>query len=303
MKTTRSLLLALLVLTASCGGGGAGDDDVTVDAGASVDAPPGTALRRLIVSDYSIPAGMEFYQCQRVTVTEALDILTIKPVSPTGVHHEVFAIDESGLQPDGVTRCGPLGSRWRTLFASGVNSPQLDMPPGIALRVPAGAQLVLGLHLFNTSSSVLTGRAALDVLAATDATGLKEAGVPFAGNPSFTVPVAPPHEVQGVCTVDRATKFFAVFPHMHQTGAHMKVWVTGSIGTRTVWDEPYDFNDQRFGQFAPIELAAGDQIHMTCTYSAAGAGKSFGDSSLSEMCFAISYVSPPIASAGSLCSN
>ena len=194
-------------------------------------------------------------------------------------------------------------TRWRTLFASGVNSPQLDMPPGIALRVPAGAQLVLGLHLFNTSGSVLTGQAALDILTATDSTGLKEAGVPFAGNPSFTIPVSPPHEVQGVCTVDRATKFFAVFPHMHQTGAHMKVWVTGSVGTRTVWDEDYDFNDQRFGQFAPIELAAGDKIHMTCTYSPAGAGKTFGDSSLSEMCFAISYVSPPIASAGSLCSN
>jgi Copper type II ascorbate-dependent monooxygenase, C-terminal domain len=303
-----ALALVAALAASGCGSGGSanGDDDggaVTVDATVTVDAPPGSTTVRLVSSTYSLNAGEEFYQCQRLTLPDAVNVLKITPVSPTGVHHEVFAIDDSHTMPDGVTRCGPLGTRWRTLFASGVNSPSLTMPSGVALKVPAGAQIVLGLHLFNTSSATLTGTASLDVITVPDAAGLVEAGVPFAGSIGFTVPVNPPRDVNGTCTIDRATKFFAVFPHMHQTGSHMKVWVETAAGQQVVWDEDYDFNDQRFGMFPAVDLVAGDKIKMTCSYSAAGAGKSFGDSTTAEMCFAISYVYPPIASTGSLCAN
>src|SRR5262245_52644377 len=81
--------------------------------GDDLSTPPGTRSLKLLSTDYSItpgPAG-EFYQCQRVTLTEDVYITKITPTSQPGLHHEVLAIDEGG-QPDGVSTCGPFAPKW-----------------------------------------------------------------------------------------------------------------------------------------------------------------------------------------------
>jgi hypothetical protein len=253
--------------------------------------PPGTTAMILATSDYNIPPGQEFYQCQRVTVTDDLYIVKFTPIAPPGVHHQVLAIDPTG-SPDGVSTCQAFGPSWSPLFASGVGSPDLVLPDGVALKVSKGQQVVLNLHLFNATNAALTGTAKLQVAVAVDPTGYALAGVPFVGNVTFTV--GPTLQVNGQCTMSNDTKYFAVFPHMHMTGAHMKVTVSGSV-SQTLWDEDYSFNDQKFGMWAPLQLKAGDKISNTCTYGSDGLGKKFGDSSTDEMCFAISYVTPPVS--------
>jgi hypothetical protein len=111
-----------------------------------------------------------------------------------------------------------------------------------------------------------------------------------------------PYIVQGQCTVSADTSYFAVFPHMHTTGSHMKVWTESATnGTTVEWDNDYSFNEQKFGEYPNwggpqlVPLKKGDKIKNTCTYTAASQGKSFGDKTSDEMCFAISYVVPPIA--------
>jgi hypothetical protein len=62
------------------------------------------------------------------------------------------------------------------------------------------------------------------------------------------------------------------------------------------------FEEQTIGVFAePIVLDPGDRIDATCTYTEEGVGKTFGDSSNAEMCFAIAFTYPPIAS--TFCNN
>jgi hypothetical protein len=255
-------------------------------------------MTRFIQSHYSIGPGQEGYWCQEIPVPNDMYIVKVIPVSPTGVHHEVLAIDPSAH--DGAYACTAIGPNWTPLFASGVGSPSLDMPANVALKVGAGQHAVLNLHLFNATQATLEGDAAVDVVLANDPTGYQVAGVPFIGNVTFTVPPVI-QQVSGQCTVNTATKYFAVFPHMHQTGSHMKVWTESAAGgTTTVWDEDYLFNEQKFGEYpnwmgpAMVDLAAGDKIKLTCSYTAAGVGKKFGDSTTDEMCFAISYVVPPI---------
>ena len=209
--------------------------------------PPHTRLIHLISSDYSIPPGTEGYQCQRITADRDLYILKITPVSPLGVHHEVLAIDPSN-GPDGVSRCGALETTWRPLFASGVGSPSLVMPEGVALKVPKGSKLVLDLHLFNARpTGDLNGTAAVDVVAAETDEGYQLATVPFIGPVNFTIKA--PGNVSGSCTLSNDTSFFAVFPHMHTTGKHIKI-SAGRTGSETVvWDDDYTFEEQRFGAF------------------------------------------------------
>jgi len=264
--------------------------------------PPHTRLIHLISSDYSIPPGTEGYQCQRITADRDLYILKITPVSPLGVHHEVLAIDPSN-GPDGVSRCGALETTWRPLFASGVGSPSLVMPEGVALKVPKGSKLVLDLHLFNARpTGDLNGTAAVDVVAAETDEGYQLATVPFIGPVNFTIKA--PGNVSGSCTLSNDTSFFAVFPHMHTTGKHIKI-SAGRTGSETVvWDDDYTFEEQRFGAFPDwkgpkaVALKKGDKISVTCSYDAAGFGKKFGDSTTDEMCFAISYVTPAINTLG-----
>ena len=57
----------------------------------------------------------------------------------------------------------------------------------------------------------------------------------------------------------------------------------------------YRWKNGAFEKSVVMPLHKGDKIMNTCTYSAAGQGKKFGDSSTDEMCFAISYVVPAIA--------
>jgi hypothetical protein len=277
------------------GGGGGGSGGM---GGADMATAPGTTMTRFIQTHYSIPAGQEFYWCDEVAVPNDLAIIKITPVSPLGVHHEVFAIDPSAK--DGQYTCQAIGPNWTPLFAAGVGSPALTMPPNVALKITAGQHAVLNLHLFNATPNTVEGDAAIDIVTADDPTGYQFAGVPFAGNMTFVVPPAP-YQVNGQCTVNVDTNYFAVFPHMHTTGTHMKVWTVSGSTTTTVWDSDYLFAEQKFGEYPNwlgpqmVPLKAGDKIMNTCTYSAAGVGKKFGESTTDEMCFAISYVVPPIA--------
>lgn len=254
-------------------------------------------MTRFIQTHYSVAAGQEFYWCKEIMVPADLAIVEIIPVSPLGVHHEVMAIDPSAK--DGEYTCQAIGPNWTPLFASGVGSPSLTTPPNVALKISAGQHAVLNLHLFNATPNALEGDAAIDIVTANDSTGYQFAGVPFVGNITFTVPPAP-YQVSGQCTVSVDTNYFAVFPHMHTTGTHMKVWTQSGSTTTTVWDSDYTFNEQKFGEFPNwmgpqlVPLKAGDKIMNTCTYSAAGVGKKFGESTTDEMCFAISYVVPAI---------
>ena len=172
------------------------------------------------------------------------------------------------------------------------------MPDKVALKIGSGQQIQLNMHLLNASMNTIDATAAIDVVLAADGTGYELAGVPFAGNIQFTVPAAG-GTVNGTCTVSNDTKYFAVFPHMHQVGKHIKV-VAGGV---TVWDDDYTFTDQRFGSYPDwpagvpeVALKKGDKIQVTCTYGPTPDGKpvSFGDSSTKEMCFGISYVHPAI---------
>jgi hypothetical protein len=252
---------------------------------------------RIVDSSYMIPAGDEFYQCERVVAQSDLYILGFTPVSPMGVHHELFAIDPSGTAP-GKTTCGPIGNNWQILFASGINSPSLRLPTGVVLKVNAGDTLVLNLHLFNATGSPISASAGLDVLVTSDPGSYQIAGVPLIGPLSFTIGAS--RVVSGACTMPKATNFFAVFPHMHQSGSHIKVWADQGATQTVVWDDPYSFMDQKFAIYPDwhgppeIALAPGDHIRVECTYDATGVGKHFGDSTLDEMCFAISYVYPAI---------
>ena len=173
-----------------------------------------------------------------------------------------------------------------------------------------GDQIVLQLHLLNASQSPVTSTAAVDVALLEPSMVKDDAEMILAGPfPDSTVTPSIPtgtSTVSRACTMTGATNFYAVFPHMHKIGKHITVQAIVGGQTQPIYDADYDFNNQVFKSFAPIALAQGDQIAVTCTYANnTGAPVKFGSSSNKEMCFAISFRYPilPAGDNGPFCTK
>ena len=302
--------LGLILFTVSvvgCGGGGEGDggDGVNppIDAPGGTDAaPPPEGYTRLIGRGWTLPAGArDTYKCVRVTVPTDTYVTSIQAQAPVGTHHTVLSIatTSSTRGPDGEYDCsvGTLGLKM--LYASGVGTSPLDFPPDVGIKIAAGEQLHLNLHLYNASDAPISGDTAIFVKQQATPPPMLAENV-FAGKFLFSIdgqaePRDMPQNVVGGCTVQQPYTLFAVWPHMHQLATHSKVELirTGQE-PMVLHDGAFSFSEQHYYRKDPmVEVLTGDQIRVTCTYvNTTGRDVTFGDSSDTEMCFAGLYRYP-----------
>lgn len=292
----RALTMCGILWLAACGGGGGGG---SADAPTGADAPSPDAglvgFTELIGRDWAIDPGQtDVYKCVRVTVPEDVYIQQFAVAAPLGTHHTVLTISSGGA--DGEYDCNAGSLDYQMLFASGVGTDTLAFPDGVAIKVAAGSHLNLNLHLFDATDAVLSGHTAILVKAIPAAQVQQQAEMVFAGTFDIDVPSdGQPHTAQGGCTLPASSKVVALWPHMHQTATHQQVVYTPVGGSPvTVLDDDYAFSEQRnYPQAAPIDMAAGARLDVTCTYvNDTGTGKTFGESSNSEMCFTGIYRYP-----------
>lgn len=299
--TFRSSLVALLFVSAACGSGD--DEQQSADAGDGdqlADAAPGTPdagdvnaeWSRLVDGSWEIPAATEFYKCARLTVQEDTYISGFKSIGPLGTHHTVLTVGApSG--PDGITDCDAGTNANTMIFGSGIGESLFHFPAGVGVKIPAGQQLVLNLHLFNVSDAPITGTSGTDVQLTTAANIEFEAESVLMGK-AIGLQVAPgPVEQVGTCTMSQDFTLLTIAPHMHQLGSHMKVEALRGNSTEMLHDEAYDFYDQKLYELEPVSMSQGDKVRVTCGYNnTTGQMVGFGDSSEEEMCFAGMYRYP-----------
>jgi hypothetical protein len=290
-RTPAPLLAILSALgVCACGGGAA---EAPEDAGASQgDAASPGPFRPLLTASWTLPPGSERYRCARRTLAEDVTIRAFQPTAPLGTHHTVLSLAD-GARPDGDHDCGPIAGE-RAIYMSGVGSPPFELPEGVAVRLRAGQQLVLNLHLYNTDADhPLSGISGVEVAIAPGDTQVAQAEVILAGPLGFVIDPGR-QERTFRCTTTTPVTLFAIGPHMHRLGIGMLV----TRGEEVLLDVPYSFDDQRFYPVGPIALAAGDRLDVTCIWNNdTGAPVSFGDSSDEEMCFAMLYRHPAVPGA------
>jgi hypothetical protein len=261
----------------------------------------------LITARWNLPAGgADRYRCARKTVAEDLYVRGFRSVSPPGTHHTVLGVDAAS-GPDGELDCAAFTLAHRMLFASGVGTDELVLPEGVAIKIPAGTQLLINLHLFNAGDAALEGASGTEVLTVPASEVEQEAELVLAGRIGFSIPASPPgaaptpFTVTGGCRFARQQTVVTVWPHMHQIGIHMKVTHEPS---GAVWsDAPYSFDEQVNYTIPPTLVDGGDLVRVDCTYlNDTGQPVPFGDSSEQEMCFAGLY-RYPAAGLGGFCVN
>lgn len=113
------------------------DPDAAMTAPA-IDAAPGSAtFATLVETTWTLPSGTEDYLCVRRTVTEDLLIDRFEPIGPLGTHHTVLGVG-APTGPDGTTSCNSTVLSPQIIYVSGVNTPAMDLPENVVMRVQKG---------------------------------------------------------------------------------------------------------------------------------------------------------------------
>jgi hypothetical protein len=280
------ILVGLVMVSAACGVDYVSPTDPGQEgSGATTPVPTGTPL---ISGAWSLPPSTENYVCVRQTVTADTYIKTIIPISPAGTHHFVLMVgDPDG--PDGTTNCTSALTK-PAIFASGVGAQPLAMPDGVAIHLKPGQQLLLNLHLFNASDATMTGTSGFAIEPSSPVDDAHAAGVVLAGKMLGLTVATGVTTQQGTCTTPTAgTTMFAVAPHMHLLGTHLKA----VYGAATLYDADFSFDDQKFVPITPVTTVANGKLDVTCSYTNyTGSPVGFGESTTDEMCFAITFAYP-----------
>jgi hypothetical protein len=298
---TRVYTLAI-VLAFGCGGtnpGGGGDDvQPPIDAPAVMaDAfiPP-SGFTKLIGRSWTLQAGQtDIYRCVRLTIPTDMYITDIEAQAPVGTHHTVLSIAGSNgtAGADGEQDCSVSTLGMVMLYASGVGTSPLNFPSGVGVKIAAGTQIHLNLHLYNAADEAIGGESAIWVKSQATPTAML-AEMVFAGPLQFSIPAGDNKTVTGTCTLTKAYSLFALWPHMHKMAKHQKIELVRGTTTTTLHDMPYQFAEQKYWLQSPeVQLQANDKIKVTCTYNnTTGTTLGFGDSSDDEMCFGGMYRYP-----------
>ncbi len=247
----------------------------------------------LMTGDWMLAPGTESYTCVRKTITEDLYVKAFEAIIPLGTHHTLLTVGDPD-QPDGISECNAGTNRPMSVFGSGVGTDPIHFPDGVALKIAKGSQLLLNLHLFNTGSDELTGTSGTRIQTM-DPSGVKDLaeGI-LAGTVSLDLPPGQTTVSTGYCTMSSDVTLFAVAPHMHKLGIYARVAAESAArGETMLFDGPYDFNEQSYHLITPLALDKGDRVRVECTHrNTTSETVSFGESTLSEMCFAGIYRFP-----------
>ena len=254
--------------------------------------------QEIIGRDWTVPAGTEMYKCISIPVDHDMYISDFQTENPLGEHHTVLTVTDQlgglGGTMLGEYDCSVLTLDLQMLFASGVGTDKIAMPPGVALYVKKGQFLSLNLHLFNTTDADISAHSGILATLVDKVADDHLAEMVFTGTFNINVPPGQTVLTGGGCTFQKDATLFTYWPHMHQHATHQTVTLTQGGVASKLHDADYDFREQKNYPLAPmIQIHAGDSMRTDCTYTNTGTQTvTFGDSSTAEMCFTGLYRYP-----------
>lgn len=304
---TRSVLVSFLMAgsglpacsdASTPAGNGADSADDEPSAPDAAAPSPDEGFAPLLTGDWTVPPGSEDYLCVRHTVEEDLLVAAFEAINPVGTHHTLLTAGPPDV-PDGIAPCDAGTNHRISLYGSGVGTNPMVFPDGVAVRIPAGTQLLLNLHLFNTSAEPLSGTSGTRFRRLDEDDLVEEAEGILAGTVALEIPPGATTTHEGTCEMSHDVTVFALSPHMHQIGTHMRIFAERAGGEEILLhDAPYDFDEQLYYMIEPLRLSEGERVRIECTHeNPTERTIRFGDGSEDEMCLAGIYRYPARGSA------
>ncbi len=279
MKVGTGVFFSFFVV--ACGADDA--DNVTTNVGVD--------WQSLAAFDWQLDSGSEQWPCTRKTLDHDLLIAEFEPFGSTGTHHTILTASEPSVA-DGQFGCDLVEPR-TMLFNASAGTKSLVFPDGVAMRVRAGQQLFFGLHLFNTTLAPLRGTSGLRARIVKPASGQLEAEATNIWAQDFVLPAGQETRQIAGCILARESTIFALHPHMHALGTHMKVVAHMGGTERVIHDAPFDFEEQLIHSIEPLKLLPGDRVEAECTFrNTRDSAVVYGPRITDEMCLLEVYGYP-----------
>jgi hypothetical protein len=240
--------------------------------------------------DFDIEPGQERFLCYAKTLEEDAVVDAFRYTARPGVHHLVFA-RTTAPEPEGFSECDVLfRPTWQPLFIATTADAQLQVPEGAANVMPAGTQLLIQLHLLSTQERTIRDRTVVQ-MSRSPLAEPEPAGIFAFGSTRVLLPPKQTTTLQSTCTVSRDVDLFAMLAHMHYLGSALRLEMGPSeAALETVYvRDPYDFDNQEL-DLLPLTIPSGYVTRTSCTFdNTRDEEVGFGESSLTEMCFAIGF--------------
>jgi hypothetical protein len=240
--------------------------------------------------EYTLDPGQERFLCFAANADEDLVIQSVSHEARPGLHHVIFS-KANAPEPDGFSECDTLFRfSWEPIYLTGAGASSLELPEGFAHRVAAGMQMVVQLHLLNTTDKPIRDSVEIRLRASKVEAPKPVAGYAF-GNFDLHLPPLQPSSVQAECDVKEDVHILAAFPHMHLLGKRLTFEVAraGGAFAQVFERDPYDFDDQHM-EALDLSLSVGDRTRVHCEYENPYDQEiTFGESTTNEMCFLVGF--------------
>jgi hypothetical protein len=291
-------LVAVAAVACSSGskGSGSGTTDTVplmagFNPGPAPDPSKGFQIILPIVTD--IPAGGSQEYCTDTDIILKNDtwINADQTFQTETGHHAIFFYTTSPVAPSTHICANDEMGEFQFGMPPGEPAQVFTMPGQLAVKVPAGSQIVINHHYLNASQTdVAQAQSAINIFYADPTVTYTTSSTMIIVDTNLTVPMGASTFTED-CTVDRDYEAWMQLPHMHNWGTHITVTDT-PVATGVPaqlfdmdWqpDYAFDFNavDTTEQPTAPFLFHKGDKLHVECDYmNNTGAAMTFGD----EMC-------------------
>jgi Copper type II ascorbate-dependent monooxygenase, C-terminal domain len=297
----RARLCAVLAV-AACGGSlGAGDDDAQPDGGnGSSDGAVEPGWTTLIERTWQLGMVEEDFKCVSKKIESDMYISAFRAKSPTGTHHEILSAASTPFM-SGNYECDAHDNGMQMLYGGGIATQDLVLPPGVAIKLPAGTYINLNLHIANRSDDALSGTSGIEVQTIDASEVVHEADMMFLGTFGIHIPpTSQPFTEPAICSAPTTWNIVSLWPHMHGYATHQRVTVERNNGNvDTLLDTDYSYTEQKHYPMPSVLINPNDDLKVECIYVndtnvkyPPGFEITYGDSATQEMCFAGFYKYP-----------
>jgi hypothetical protein len=272
---------------------GCGSDDSTAKVGDDGGPPDDGPAVDFVTQDYELEPGDEKYICYTMNLPDrdvAIDKIT--PTYGKGTHHIFFAFTIAE-EPEAVFDCPVLFKvTWIPLYLGGVDSGPLVLPDGAAFRMPPGQQIMVQLHLQNTTAEPIKDHVSMRLREA-EPTDLLPAGVFGMDNRVIAVPPGSESVKSSMtCSPRRDMDVFAILGHMHKYGQRLDLFRTGAAGNEPLFSQVWNFDEQPTTPVS-LQFAQSDELLLECSHGNPTSNPiGYGESSDNEMCAIVFYYTP-----------
>lgn len=298
--------LAFVALSWNLSGCGSADDpkasapppDSTGTPGAAPTNPHDLTFK---TGEFEVPAGDSFECFYTDTITDKeLSVISATGEQGPGGHHVVAYYTDTPRTPTHHPCEDDEMVSWHQIVGSGgddKNSAEglIALPEGLAVRVPAGKQLVIQTHYINTTGAEQKVSDAITMHTVEPEAVKAYANYFVMVDARFEVPPQGTFTSTSTCTLTRDFDTVLLLGHMHEHGKHYKLELLDGDVAETLyerdWQPSYASHPptESHSMGEPLTLRKGTRLRQTCDWDNTTADPLIFPR---EMCVAFFYYFP-----------